>query len=126
MFNKYFWETYLAGSGAKMVSFFEKIFQATCLKNMRIPYVIYIAHIVPTSGHGRRLNEWERAIAFAKEKRYETAEFLFNKNGYAVYEPVMKVGEISYIGPPHVILVKGDKVRMTEYPECFDYIRDEE
>ena len=71
------------------------------------------------------MTELDRAIAFAKKKGYETAEFLFNKNGYNVYEPIMKVGEVSYIGLPHTILVKGYKIRMTEYPECFEYMRDE-
>ena len=71
------------------------------------------------------MTELDRAIASAKKNGYETAEFLFNKNGYNVYEPIMKVGEVSYIGLPHTILVKSDKIRMTEYPECFEYMRDE-
>lgn len=71
------------------------------------------------------MTELDRAIAFAKAEGYKTAEFLFNKNGYAVYEPIMKPGEVSYIGPPHTILVKGQEIRMTEYPECFEYMRDE-
>ena len=77
-----------------MVSFFEKNLSGHLSEEYADTICDLHRAYCPTSGHGRRLNEWERAIAFAKEEGYETAEFLFNKNGCAVYEPVMKVGEI--------------------------------
>lgn len=66
----------------------------------------------------------EKIIAFAKENGYETAEKLKPWNGYEVYEPIMDKDNFSYIGPPLVILVQGNTIRMSTVEEAFQRLDD--
>lgn len=65
-------------------------------------------------------------IAFAKKNGYETAEKLNNWNGYECYEPVMDSKKESAVGPPLLILVKGDKIRMSTPDEAYQQMDDME
>lgn len=66
----------------------------------------------------------EAIILFAKQNGYETAVKADDWNGYECYEPVMKKNELSHIGPPLVILVKDNTIRMSTVEEAFQRIRD--
>ena len=59
----------------------------------------------------------EKAIKYAKEHGYETAESLGEWRGYDTYEPIANADEVSYIGLPYRILVRGDIVRMQTFDE---------
>lgn len=65
-------------------------------------------------------------IEFAKKNGYETAEKLNNWNGYECYEPIMDSKKETAIGPPLIILVKGEKIRMSTPDEAFQQIDDTE
>ena len=60
---------------------------------------------------------------FAKDNGYETVKKLKHWNGYEVYEPIMEKGTISFIGPPLVILVKGDEIRMSTVDEAYKQLQ---
>lgn len=66
----------------------------------------------------------EKIIKFAKDNGYATAKKLNPWNGYEVYEPIMNDGEISFIGPPLIILVKGEEIRMSTPEEAYQRIED--
>ena len=68
----------------------------------------------------------EKVISFAREKGYKTAKRLNTWNGYECYEPVMDEKETSMIGPPLLILVKGEKIRMSTVDEAFQQMDDTE
>lgn len=68
--------------------------------------------------------DMKKVIAFAKKNGYETAEQLNNWNGYECYEPIMNSKKVAAIGPPLLILVKGDKIRMSTPDEAFQQIDD--
>ena len=63
---------------------------------------------------------FEKIKAFAKDNGYTTAKRLDDWNGYEVYEPVMNGDGISFIGPPLVILVKNEHIRMSTVEEAFE------
>lgn len=63
----------------------------------------------------------EKVVEFAKKQGYKTAEFVTKWKGYDVYEPVFS-DELSYIGLPLWILVKGSEIRMTDEKECFEIL----
>ena len=65
-------------------------------------------------------------IAFAKKNGYETAEKLNNWNGYECYEPIMDSKKETAVGPPLLILVKGEKIRMSTPDEAFQQMDDTE
>jgi len=67
-----------------------------------------------------------KIIAFAKKNGYETAEKLNDWNGYECYEPIMDSNKVSAIGPPLLILVKGESIRMSTVEEAFQQIDDME
>ena len=63
--------------------------------------------------------------AFAKEQGYSDAKYLNKWRGYDVYEPICGDGEdVSFIGLPYVILVKGEEIRMSTEEEAFAHIDD--
>lgn len=55
----------------------------------------------------------EKIIQFAKKSIYDTAEYIGEWKGYAVYEPGWNDDEIHCTGFPQFILVKGDAIRWT-------------
>ena len=65
-------------------------------------------------------------IAFAKKNGYETAKKLNNWNGYECYEPIMDSKKEAAVGPPLLILVKGETIRMSTPDEAFQQIDDTE
>lgn len=66
----------------------------------------------------------EKIKQFAKEHGYVTVERLKDWNGYECYEPIMDRKEIAEIGPPLLILVKGDTIRMSTVEEAFQQMDD--
>ena len=64
----------------------------------------------------------KQVISFAQRNGYETVEKLNNWNGYECYEPIMDSKKETEIGPPLLILVKGDKIRMSTPDEAFQQL----
>lgn len=62
------------------------------------------------------------ATTFAKNEGFKGAKFLGNWNGYEVYERLLGGDKVHYVGLPKVILVKGDKVRMSTVEEAFQFL----
>lgn len=60
---------------------------------------------------------------FAKKYGYETVKKLKPWNGYECYEPVMDESEVAEIGPPLLILVKGDVIRMSTVEEAYQQLQ---
>lgn len=58
---------------------------------------------------------------FAKEQGYDDALPLGKWRGYDAYEPVFE-GGIAYVGPPLMILVKGETIRMSTPEEGYQQI----
>lgn len=68
----------------------------------------------------------KNVISFAKKNGYETAKKLNNWNGYECYEPIMDSKKEAEIGPPLLILVKGESIRMSTVEESFQQMDDTE
>lgn len=66
----------------------------------------------------------EKVKAFAKKNGYETVEKLNNWNGYECYEPIMDSKKEAAIGPPLIILVKGESIRMSTPDEAYQQMDD--
>ena len=67
----------------------------------------------------------DKIINFAKEQGYETAEYIGKWKNYDLYEPVFSTeAEVSYIGLPFTIMVKGDLIRMSTVDEAFEQLND--
>lgn len=66
----------------------------------------------------------EKIKTFAKEQGYDNAVYLGKWRGYDVYEPVFNGDEVSIVGLPLIILVKGDVVRMSTVDEAFEQLND--
>lgn len=64
----------------------------------------------------------KQVISFAQKNGYETVEKLNNWNGYECYEPIMDSKKETELGPPLLILVKGDKIRMSTPDEAFQQL----
>ena len=64
----------------------------------------------------------KQVISFAQRNGYETVEKLNNWNGYECYEPIMDSKKETELGPPLMILVKGDKIRMSTPDEAFQQL----
>ena len=64
----------------------------------------------------------KQVISFAQRNGYETVEKLNNWNGYECYEPNMDSKKETELGPPLLILVKGDKIRMSTPDEAFQQL----
>ena len=63
----------------------------------------------------------DRVVKFAKSEGYGDALPLGKWRGYDAYEPVFD-GGISYVGPPLMILVKGETIRMSTPEEGYQQI----
>ena len=59
---------------------------------------------------------------FAKKQGYSSVKELKPWNGYKVYEPVFDDDSIAFIGLPLVILVKGQKIRLSTPDEALKMI----
>lgn len=66
----------------------------------------------------------EKIKAFAKEQGYDDVLYLDKWRGYDAYEPVFNGDEVSIVGLPLIILVKGDVVRMSTADEAFEQLND--
>ena len=63
-------------------------------------------------------------IQFAKNNGYETAIEAEEWNGYQCYEPIYSTKEPAIIGPPLMILVKGNIIRFSTYSEAMQMMED--
>ena len=66
----------------------------------------------------------KQVISFVQRNGYETVEKLNNWNGYECYEPIMDSKKETELGPPLLILVKGDKIERLK--EDIKYLEDME
>jgi len=66
----------------------------------------------------------KKVVEFAQEHGYETAEPLGSWQGYDIYEPVYSKDEVSCIGLPLMIMVKGNEIRMSTTDEAIQQIDD--
>lgn len=64
----------------------------------------------------------EKVIEFAKKQGYESVEKLEKWKEYDVYEPIYKNDEVSIIGMPLLILVKGEEIRMSTVEEALEQL----
>ena len=64
----------------------------------------------------------EKVIEFAQKMGYSTAEFHGMWKGYECYEPYKGSNDTLYTGLPHMILVRGDKVRLTNDKEAIEIL----
>jgi hypothetical protein len=55
---------------------------------------------------------------FAREQGYDDAISLGKWRGFDAYEPVFD-GDVAYVGPPLMILVKGKAIRMSTPEEAY-------
>lgn len=58
---------------------------------------------------------------FAKEQGYDGIEPLGKWHGYDAFEPVYD-GDVAYVGPPLMILAKGNEIRMSTPEEGYQQI----
>lgn len=64
-----------------------------------------------------------KIIEFARKNGYDTVSSLGKWRGYDAYEPIMKGAteeEPAFTGPPLMILVKGDEIRMSTPDEAYE------
>ena len=69
----------------------------------------------------------EKIIEFAKQNGYDGVFPLGKWKGYDAYEPTFDFSsekEPALVGPPLMILVKGDEIRMSTVEEAFEQIRE--
>ena len=59
-------------------------------------------------------------ITFAKAQGYDDASYIGKWKEYEVYEPVYSGDDVSFVGVPLLILVKGDSIRMSTVEEAFE------
>ena len=62
----------------------------------------------------------DKVKEFAKKQGYDDVIYLREWNGFKVYEPVFEGEGVAYIGPPLVVLVKGENIRMSSVEEAFE------
>ena len=68
-------------------------------------------------------------VAFAKKNGYDDALPLGKWREYDAYEPVFEGStdeEPAYVGPPLLILVKGDEIRMSTEEEAYQQLEEAE
>ena len=64
---------------------------------------------------------------FAKEHGYVGCTYLRKWNGYDIYDRKFdESGEPYFVGPPLVIMVKGEEIRMSTIEEAFAIIDEED
>lgn len=70
----------------------------------------------------------EKIIAFAKKQGYDGISPLGKWRGYDAYEPTFKGTdeEPAFVGPPLMILVKGNEIRMSTVEEAYAQIDEAE
>lgn len=61
---------------------------------------------------------------FAKKEGYDDILFLGKWKKYDVYEPIFNDKKTVYIGLPYLILVDGDKIRMSTAEEALEHVDD--
>lgn len=69
----------------------------------------------------------EKILAFAKKQGYDGIEPLGKWKNYDCYEPIINntsENNPSFVGPPLIILVQGEKVRMSTVDESFQQMDD--
>lgn len=69
----------------------------------------------------------KQITAFAKKNGYDGVAPLGKWKEYDAYEPIIKGAtekEPAAVGPPLMILVKGDTIRMSTVEEAFEQIAD--
>lgn len=67
----------------------------------------------------------EKIIKFAKDNGYDGVLPLGKWKEYDAYEPTFadtKEDSLSYVGPPLMILVKGEEIRMSTVEEAYEQI----
>ena len=64
----------------------------------------------------------DKVIQYAKEQGYDSVEKSEPWNGFDVYVPIFEGDEMSIVGLPLVVLVKGEKIRMSTPDEAFQII----
>lgn len=65
----------------------------------------------------------ENIIRFAKSNGYKGASPLGEWNGYEAFEPLyFSDGSTAIIGPPLMILAKGETIRMSTPEEAYEQI----
>lgn len=63
---------------------------------------------------------------FAKKNGYDDVLPLGKWKEYDAYEPVSNGPSTSYVGPPLMVLVKGEEIRMSTVEEAFQQLDDTE
>lgn len=61
-----------------------------------------------------------KIIAFARKQGYDSAEKIGEWKGYEVYEPFFDGDGVSFIGLPTVILIDGEKIRLSTTEESLE------
>lgn len=64
-----------------------------------------------------------KVVQFAKAQGYDDVLYIGKWRGYSAYEPVFAGGETHFVGPPLLVLVKGDAIRMSTVEEAFQQLR---
>ena len=64
----------------------------------------------------------ERINGFAKDQGYDGVIPLGQWRGYDIYEPVMEQDGTAYLGPPLIIMVREDTIRMSSVEESFEQL----
>lgn len=70
--------------------------------------------------------EIEKVVAFARKQGYDNVRQLEPWKGFEVYEPIFDGDEVSVVGLPLLILVKGNEIRMSTPEEAFEQLDDSE
>lgn len=66
-----------------------------------------------------------KIVEFAKLQGYSGVEYLNKWHGYDCYEPLFSEdAEVSYIGLPFMIMVKGETIRMSTAEEAMQHIEE--
>lgn len=65
-----------------------------------------------------------KVINFAKEQGYDGALYIGKWRDYDIYEPVFNGDDVSFVGIPLLILVKGDNIRMSTVEEAFEQLKE--
>lgn len=67
----------------------------------------------------------DKIINFAKKQGYDGALYIGKWKNYEAYEPIFdNNSDVSFIGPPLLILVENDKIRMSTVEEAFNQLKE--
>ena len=64
----------------------------------------------------------DKIIEFAKEKGYYNVEYIGKWKEYDVYEPLFNGDNVFIVGPPLIILVNDNTMRMSTPEEAYDQL----